>query len=162
MPCSEPRDPAYFQHLSNGERKGTFRNGHSRAHYVRTRHGLSDSHDFRIFSSMPFLGDPKCREAEFFTRGMMGRKQTACKKGRNGSLDTAPLPATSHTRENLQKPLGKAAWKPQMRGPTTCLSNTDVKFTTIVLSHRTSGQIWQGPGLGQRWQRYLKRNYVSF
>ena len=92
VPCSEPRDPAYFQHLSNGERKGTFRNGHSRAHSVRTRHGLSDSHDFRIFSSMPFLGDPKRREAEFFTRGMMGRKQTASKKGRNGSLDTAPLP----------------------------------------------------------------------
>ena len=92
VPCSEPRDPTYFQHLSNGERKGTFRNGHSRAHSVRTRHGLSDSHDFRIFSSMPFLGDPKRREAEFFTRGMMGRKQTASKKGRNGSLDTAPLP----------------------------------------------------------------------
>ena len=90
MPCSEPRDPAYFQHLSNGERKGTFRNGHSRAHSVRTRHGLSDSHDFRIFSSMRFLGDPKRREAEFFTRGMMGRKPTASKKGRNGSLDTAP------------------------------------------------------------------------
>ena len=42
---------------------------------------------------MAFLDGPKRRPAEFFTRGMMGRNQSALRKGLNGSLDSAPLPA---------------------------------------------------------------------
>ena len=92
VPRCEPRDTAHFQHLSNGERKVTFRIRHSRAHSVRHRHGLSDTHDFRIFSSMAFWDDPKRRTTEFFPRGMMGRKKSAATKGQNGSLDSEPLP----------------------------------------------------------------------
>lgn len=36
--------------------------------------------------------------------------------------------------------------------------NTDVNFTTIAVIQRTLGQIRQGSGLRQRWQRYLKTN----
>ena len=156
VPRCEPRDPAHFQHLSNGERKVTFRIRRSRAHSVRHRHGLSDPHDFRIFSSMAFLDDPNRRTTEFFPRGMMGRKQSAAMKGRNGSLDSAPLPAP-YPREFI-KVKRQRRLKASNEGYNNLSINTDVNFMTIAVIHRTLGQIWQGPGLRQPWQRYLKTN----